>query len=82
MFKWILENKAAIGIVFLIWFAVGFILGIMNTFDVRSNTEEKIPAGCVYKSAATLTSPGYIAACELFRRRWYVDGVQDLFQKK
>jgi len=82
MSKWIWKNKEGIGAGIFIWLAIGFICGILNSIEIRNSTDEKLPAGCVYKSAVSLISPGYIASCELFRRRWHVDGVQDFFQKK
>lgn len=75
--------KEALAGIFLIWFAVGFVAGAMVTIDYRTDTRWDSAAktavdisrsGCVYKSAAAFINPGYIAACELFRRRFEVEG--------
>lgn len=32
-------------------------------------------SGCVYKSLSSFTNPGYVLACELFRKRFEYEGV-------
>lgn len=51
------------------WFAIGFLLGALTSGAERDHGRE---TGCVYKSIASFTNPGYIVGCELFRKRFEV----------
>lgn len=50
----------------LMWLGLGFVTGGIVTAEER----DKGGTGCVYKSIASVVSPGYIIGCELFRKRW------------
>ncbi len=67
--------KVKIMLALLVWFAFGFITGMMETLSER--TDFKNPrTGCVYESYATFLMPGRIAACELFRKRFEYEGLE------
>lgn len=70
------------------WLAIGFLVGSLatvaerdsRTYDAKSRTfKDSSLSGCVYKSAAPLINPGYIAGCELFRRRFSHEGIEKVF---
>lgn len=77
------KYKAEIATAFVIWFAIGFVMGLVETMSYRWDWEyepgtgkhiDTSKSGCVYKSYAAFLSPGHISACELFRRRFEMEG--------
>lgn len=69
--KFIKKHKKAISIILAIWFALGFMVGSIASGNSRSFDHK---TGCVYKSVAAFLNPGYLAACELFRQRFEIEG--------
>ena len=76
---------------FTMWSVLGFLIGALETELERSAgswekdgekiifaSEEK--NGCTYKSLATFTNLGYLAACELFRKRFEINGIQEVIK--
>lgn len=59
-----LRVNIAIGMAW--WFFGAVAVGAINALHERSLNG----TGCVYKSLASFTSPGYILGCELFRKRF------------
>lgn len=62
------------GIWFSIWFAVAFFFGLCSTLGERGDFKNP-KSGCIYESWAPYLSPGYIVACELFRKRFEREGL-------
>lgn len=58
-------------------FGVGFLMGFFATIDARTNNQ----TGCVYRSVSSLANPGYVMACELFRKRYEYGNISEVFQK-
>lgn len=65
--KKIKEGMLAILVVIIIWSAMGFMFGLIDSASQRTQKGED---GCRYKSIASITNPGYVAMCELFRARF------------
>lgn len=72
------------------WLGIGFFVGSLatlaerdsRTYDPKSHSfVDSSLSGCVYKSAAPLINPGYVAGCELFRRRFSHEGIEKVFSK-
>lgn len=66
-----------------IWFAVGFAWGAAETVIMRNRFHydyelkkqiEDSKSGCVYSSVSSFLNLGHVAACELFRHRWDLEG--------
>jgi len=56
-------------------FGIGFISGACITIDARTNGQN----GCVYRSISSLANPGYVLACELFRKRFEYESIGKVF---
>lgn len=76
------ERLKLIALALFAWNVIGFVIGICVTYDARSDyrfesgkTIDISKSGCVYSSAASFTNVGYVAACELYRRRFAIEGV-------
>lgn len=74
--------KTEIAIGSAAYFAIGFLIGFMETIGYRTDREFKngsyvdiSKSGCVYKSYAAFLNPGHVVACELFRRRFEKEGL-------
>jgi hypothetical protein len=80
------------------WFLLGFIAGAVTTFDERNAHSYKYStnghggldtevidishSGCIYRSISALSNPGYILGCELFRRRFEYEGIDQALGSK
>jgi hypothetical protein len=69
--------------ILLVYFCAGFAIGSLESLMIRTDQtydakEQKVidtsRSGCIYKSVSSLLNPGHIIACELFRRRFEVEG--------
>lgn len=83
-----MKNWQFILLIFGAWNVLGFLIGGMDTGNERGGTQQctgsgptwkcevvDIHSGCVYKSFASFTNVGYVVACELFRKRFEIEGV-------
>jgi hypothetical protein len=72
--------------------ALGFFIGCMDTINARGSGHYTPVAnggliwisdnrsGCTYETFSALMSPGYIVACELFRKRFSHDRIEKVFK--
>ena len=58
----------------LVWCIVGVLVGLLNTFIERADFKNPTD-GCVYRSYAQYTNPGYLLSCELLRARFEHHGI-------
>lgn len=68
------------------YFCVGFFIGAMESYDERTShkyesqpgggmtTIDTSKSGCVYNSIAAFLNPGHLVACEIFRKRFDLEG--------
>lgn len=98
MIAWIKANRVAIAIVCAAWFGIGVLFGAATTANERSDFKtECIPnnhggcdtkvidtshSGCIYRSLSAILNPGYIVGCELFRRRFEYEGIDQVLGGK
>lgn len=85
--------RKTITMVTLVWNVIGFMTGLVSTVIERDSGHYENNgfgglmwvsdglSGCVYRSASSFTNPGYIASCELFRKRFAYEGVAKAFGK-
>lgn len=69
----------------LCWNAAGFFVGALATVDYRNDHDwvdgryvSTAKSGCVYKSISAFTNPGFIIACELFRKRFEIERIEQV----
>lgn len=72
-----------------IWNGIGFFAGLIDSADSRNllhyvtnangglDRISDAKSGCVYRSFAAFTSPGYLIGCELSRKRFEMEGFTD-----
>lgn len=70
-------------IILSVWFGIGFLIGAITTASERDAghyDDHKFVSdgrsGCIYRSLAVFMSPGYVAGCELFRKRFEYEGFE------
>lgn len=92
MINFIRKNRWPITLWCLGYFALSFLIGVMETGSERAEmayqTNEKGErewkslgkSGCRYKSFSSLVNPGYIIGCELFRARYDYDRIEKVFK--
>lgn len=80
--------KQIISIGLLVWFGAGFLCGAMDTLDSRAGSFETVDgklvrmhqkSGCTYNSLVSVLSVGYVASCELFRKRFEYEGIDKVW---
>lgn len=69
-----------VALVLGVWNILGMTVALFNTANERSGCAWCKPviepkSGCVYKSYASFTNPGYVFACEMFRKRFELEGI-------
>ncbi len=72
----------------MVWNALGFVLGTAATVIERDSHHYESDdkghfksiddgrTGCIYRSYSAFTNPGYVAACEMFRKRFEIESLE------
>lgn len=80
-FKNISKHKDILKNAVFIWILAGFCAGMIESIAMREDTTyidgkvaDTSTSGCVYQSYSALINPGHLLGCELFRRRFNMEG--------